>query len=357
MLQLPDQHNQNVPFKPGDNRNVPAELICWWKLPENWDLKREEGGDSTLTAVGEEPAGGLHASDWLVFKSDWQNCPVGGWVRPQGRGISVVLLAFRQQVTDLLLQLRANGVLSQNQNAQTGGVVLNHVQEHLHRTSQNICHPVLMTPQQQLKNGSRTSVKGARSPAGPCNNRSTCAEWLVRPVPSRSRTSSVLLDATATASIPAIWSPAEGARRFKPEKWPEQCKWTVATEGRYPVGYSPDWAPGAESCERQRWPVEPSLWNWFLGWHSEWAPSDLRHRRCNTWQQSLLISDGMSDVMKLGRWSGSTWLCDSGLRPQVLCAAGSDLSHKEKLKQDLVIYLYCYKSTHGNCEIHTWQLV
>lgn len=166
MLQLPDQHNQNVPFKPGDNRNVPAELICWWKLPENWDLKREEGVDSTLTAVGEEPGGGLHASDWLVFKSDWQNCPVGGWDRSQGRGISVVLLAFRQQVTDLLLQLRADGVLSQNQNTQTGGVVLNHVQEHLHRNSQNICHPLLMTPQQQLKNWSRISVKGARSPAG-----------------------------------------------------------------------------------------------------------------------------------------------------------------------------------------------
>lgn len=112
----------------------------------------KKGGDSTLTAVGEEPGRGLHASDWLVFKSDWQNCPVGGGIRPQGRGISVVLLAFRQQVTDLLLQLRANGVLSQNQNTQTGGVVLYHVQEHLHRNSQNICHLVLMTPQQQLKN-------------------------------------------------------------------------------------------------------------------------------------------------------------------------------------------------------------
>lgn len=318
------------------------------------EIWREKKGISTLTAVGEEPGGGLHASDWLVFKSDWQNCPVGGWDRSQGRGISVVLLAFRQQVTDLLLQLRANGVLSQNQNTQTGGVVLNHVQEHLHRNSQNICHPLLMTPQQQLKNWSRISVKGARSPAGQCNGRSTCADWLDRPVPSRSRTSSVLLDATATASIPAIGSPAEGSRRFTPEKWPEQCQRTVVAGSRYPAGYSPDWAPGAESCERQRWPVEPSLWNWFLGWRSAWAPSDLRHRWCNTWQQSLLISDGMSDVMSLGRWSGSTWSCDRGPRPQVLCAAGSVLSHKEKLKQDFLIRI---NSTHGNCEIHTWKPV
>lgn len=93
-------------------------------------------GESTLTAVGEEP-GWLHPSDWLVFKSDWQQCPVESGIRPQGRAISVVLLAFRQQVTDLLLQLWTDGVLGQNQNAQTGRVVLDHVQENLHRNHQN----------------------------------------------------------------------------------------------------------------------------------------------------------------------------------------------------------------------------
>lgn len=35
----------------------------------------------------------------------------------------------------------------------------------------------------------------------------TCADWFVSPVPSKSKTSRVLLDATATASMPAIWSP------------------------------------------------------------------------------------------------------------------------------------------------------
>lgn len=110
-------------------------------------------GELTLTAVGEEPGWRLlHSSDWLVFKPDWQQCPVESGVRPQGRGISVVLLAFRQQVTDLLLQLWADGVLGQNQNAQTGRVVLDHVQENLHRKHRNICHPVLMMPQQRPMN-------------------------------------------------------------------------------------------------------------------------------------------------------------------------------------------------------------
>lgn len=63
-------------------------------------------GASTLTAVGEEPGWRLRRSpDWLVFKSDWQQCPVKSWVRSQGQGISVVLLTFGQQVADLLLQL------------------------------------------------------------------------------------------------------------------------------------------------------------------------------------------------------------------------------------------------------------
>lgn len=96
----------------------------------------EEGGwgESTLTAVGEEPGWRLlHPSDWLVFKADWQQRPVERGVGPQERDVPVVLLAFRQQVTDLLLQLWADGVLGQNQNAQTGGVVLHHVQENLGR--------------------------------------------------------------------------------------------------------------------------------------------------------------------------------------------------------------------------------
>lgn len=54
------------------------------------------------------------------------------------------------------------------------------------------------------------------------NDRPTCADWLVRPVPSRSRTSRVLLDATATANIPAIWSPAEEAGTFRGEEEAEE---------------------------------------------------------------------------------------------------------------------------------------
>lgn len=37
----------------------------------------------------------------------------------------------------------------------------------------------------------------------------TIADWLVSPVPSKSKTSKVRLDATETASIAAIWSPVE----------------------------------------------------------------------------------------------------------------------------------------------------
>jgi len=40
----------------------------------------------------------------------------------------------------------------------------------------------------------------------------TWADWLVSPVPSKSRTSRVRLEATATASIPATWSPAGEAK-------------------------------------------------------------------------------------------------------------------------------------------------
>lgn len=102
-----------------------------------WQTDQGGGSGSTLTAVREEPGGCLlHSSDWLVFKR--QQCPVEGGVRPQGRGVSVVLLTFGQQVTDLLLQLQTDGVLGQNQNAQTGRVVLHHVQENLHSGHQDM---------------------------------------------------------------------------------------------------------------------------------------------------------------------------------------------------------------------------
>lgn len=41
----------------------------------------------------------------------------------------------------------------------------------------------------------------------------TIADWLVSPVPSKSKTSKVRLDATETASIAAIWSPMEQKAR------------------------------------------------------------------------------------------------------------------------------------------------
>lgn len=43
----------------------------------------------------------------------------------------VVLLSLGEQVGNLLLQLGADGVLSQDQHAQTGGVVLHHFEEDL----------------------------------------------------------------------------------------------------------------------------------------------------------------------------------------------------------------------------------
>lgn len=97
---------------------------------------------SALTAVG-EPGGGLVlVSDWLVLVSDWQQSTTGGGAWLEGRGLSVVvILSFGQQVTDLLLQLRTDVVLRQNQNPQAGRVVLHHVQEHLDTetdASQNI---------------------------------------------------------------------------------------------------------------------------------------------------------------------------------------------------------------------------
>lgn len=90
------------------------------------------GRSSALTAVG-EPGGGLVlVSDWLVLVSDWQQGAAGGGARVEGQGLSVIVfLPFRQQVTDLLLQLWTDVVLCQNQNPQTGWVVLHHVQEDL----------------------------------------------------------------------------------------------------------------------------------------------------------------------------------------------------------------------------------
>lgn len=41
----------------------------------------------------------------------------------------------------------------------------------------------------------------------------TWADWLVSPVPSKSKTSRVRLEATATASIPATWSPTGEANQ------------------------------------------------------------------------------------------------------------------------------------------------
>lgn len=80
---------------------------------------------SALTAVG-EPGEGL-LSDWLQGAA--------GGVAWRGRGLPAVLLPFRQQVADLLLQLRTHFVLGQNKNPKAGGIVLHHVQEHLqHRT-------------------------------------------------------------------------------------------------------------------------------------------------------------------------------------------------------------------------------
>lgn len=112
-----------------EQQRLDADQIC--------QTDQGGGSGSTLTAVGEEPGGRLlHSSDWLVFKR--QQCPVEGGVRPQGRGVSVVLLTFGQQVTDLLLQLQTDGVLGQNQNAQTGRVVLHHVQENLHSGHQDM---------------------------------------------------------------------------------------------------------------------------------------------------------------------------------------------------------------------------
>lgn len=103
---------------------------------------REDGDEvkcSALTAVG-EPGGGLVlvpdwlvlVSHWVILVSDWQQGAAGGGAWLEGRGLSVVfVLCFRQQVADLLLQLRTDVVLRQNQNPQAGRVVLHHVQEHL----------------------------------------------------------------------------------------------------------------------------------------------------------------------------------------------------------------------------------
>lgn len=121
------------------------------RLSGNQPWRGQKQGESTLTAVGEEP-GWLRSSDRLVFKGDWQQRPVESGVGPQRRAIPVVLLAFRQQVADLPLQLRTDGVLGQNQNAQTGRVVLHHVQENLHREDQNIWRPEATMPLEQLMN-------------------------------------------------------------------------------------------------------------------------------------------------------------------------------------------------------------
>lgn len=53
----------------------------------------------------------------------------------------------------------------------------------------------------------------------------TCADWLVSPVPSRSSTSRVLLDATATASIPAIRSPGN-RNRWEQQLFMNPSVWT-----------------------------------------------------------------------------------------------------------------------------------
>lgn len=88
------------------------------------------GRSSALTAVGEPGRGLVLVSDWLVLVSDWQQGTAGGETRVEGLSV-IVFLPLRQQVTDLLLQLRSDVVLCQNQNPQTGWVVLHHVQEDL----------------------------------------------------------------------------------------------------------------------------------------------------------------------------------------------------------------------------------
>lgn len=117
--------------------------------------------------MGEEPGWRLlHSPDWLVLKSYWQQSPAESGVRPQGQGIPVVLLAFGQQVTDLLLELWTDGVLGQNQNAQAGRVVLDHVQENLHRGTSEHLSPcaddVTVAVAQLIQN----QPGGAGSPAG-----------------------------------------------------------------------------------------------------------------------------------------------------------------------------------------------
>lgn len=93
--------------------------------------RRRTGEESALTAVL-KPGGGLvFVSDLLVLVSDGHQ-GAAGRTRLEGRGLSVVfVLPFREQVADLLLQLRTDVVLCQDQNPQAGRVVLHHVQEHL----------------------------------------------------------------------------------------------------------------------------------------------------------------------------------------------------------------------------------
>lgn len=101
------------------------------KLVSRWDKggrQGDKGGGSTLTAMREEPGEGLLlVFGWLILDSDWQQGASGGGSRLKGWGFVIVVLPFRQQVTDLLLQFRIDGVLGQNQNPQTGWVVLHHV--------------------------------------------------------------------------------------------------------------------------------------------------------------------------------------------------------------------------------------
>lgn len=71
-------------------------------------------------------------SDWMILVSERQQDVTGGRAWLEGQSLSIfIILSFRQQVTDLPLKLWTDVILCQDQDPQTGWVVLHHVQEHL----------------------------------------------------------------------------------------------------------------------------------------------------------------------------------------------------------------------------------